>query len=328
MSMVSIVMPTYKGSDKILLPLYGALTQTYPNTEVIVVDDNGCGTAEQIATQQVLQPLIDRGDIVYIAHAENKNGSAARNTGFRAAKGEFITFLDDDDVILPTKLERQMAVMCDPLKPADVVICGSYFVHENGRGIKTKPSWNPAHIQRDYLLDKMHFNTSAILLRKEVVERIGGFDESFRRHQDWEFCLRLMQFATFATVEEYLVIKYATGRNMAGSPEKAVAFYEHFRKKMQPYFNTLTDSDQMAIKRFQSKRLMKTFIYAKKLKGLRSYMRSCGLSIFSLAAVMVDICTHVIKRYTRGNCQHVNSWQRYMQDASAYFEKLYQPEVR
>ena len=79
------------------------LNQTYDNIEVIVVDDNGQGTEHQLLTEKAMEKYADNPKVQYIPHKVNKNGSCARNTGIRASKGEFLGFLDDDDVFLPEK---------------------------------------------------------------------------------------------------------------------------------------------------------------------------------------------------------------------------------
>ncbi|HBT4553067.1 TPA: glycosyltransferase family 2 protein, partial [Enterococcus faecium] len=81
---VSIIIPSYKGSNEILIAVWGALSQTVTSKEIIVVDDNGIGTEEQIKTKEKLQKFIKENKIKYFAHEKNLNGSAARNTGIKA----------------------------------------------------------------------------------------------------------------------------------------------------------------------------------------------------------------------------------------------------
>ena len=107
-SLVSIVMPTYKGTDNICMAIEGALHQTYKPIEIIVVDDNGEGTEEQKKTEVLLSKYISSKKIKYIKHKYNINGSAARNTGMKVAKGEYFSFLDDDDYLFPDKIEKQV----------------------------------------------------------------------------------------------------------------------------------------------------------------------------------------------------------------------------
>ena len=86
--LVSIIIPTYKGSDNIKRAVESALSQTYEQVEVYVVDDNGSGSKEQIETENELKCYEGDDRVHYIAHERNINGSAARNTGIKASKGE------------------------------------------------------------------------------------------------------------------------------------------------------------------------------------------------------------------------------------------------
>lgn len=110
-NLVSVIIPTYKRSDYLLQTIESVLNQTYSSIEIIVVDDNGFGTVFQKETYNKLKSLIVSNKIIYIPHDTNKNGSAARNTGFKASKGEYINFLDDDDELMPDKIEKQVHIL-------------------------------------------------------------------------------------------------------------------------------------------------------------------------------------------------------------------------
>ena len=112
--LVSVVIPTYYRNDGLRRAIESAFSQTYEPVEVIVVDDSGERHAEPVAGEH---------DVTYIAHEENRGGNPARTTGIEAARGEYIQLLDDDDWLLPEKLERQVPVLeSDP--SVGVVYCG------------------------------------------------------------------------------------------------------------------------------------------------------------------------------------------------------------
>ena len=101
--LVSVIIPTYKRSKSLNRAIDSVLSQTYPNIEIIVVDDNGKGSKYQIETEKSLENYIKTDKIKYITHDVNRNGSAARNTGFKHSMGEYINFLDDGDLVsVPT----------------------------------------------------------------------------------------------------------------------------------------------------------------------------------------------------------------------------------
>ena len=102
---VSIIIPTYKRAEDIRKAVNSALTQSLKEIEVIVVDDNSPNTEDRLKTREIIHDMqMDDERLIYIEHPENMNGSAARNTGIKAAKGEFVAFLDDDDEYLPDKM--------------------------------------------------------------------------------------------------------------------------------------------------------------------------------------------------------------------------------
>lgn len=85
--LVSVIIPTYKGADKINSAVDSVLNQTYKNIEVIVVDDNGENESEQLLTAEKMKKYETFENVKYLVHKKNINGSAARNTGIRASKG-------------------------------------------------------------------------------------------------------------------------------------------------------------------------------------------------------------------------------------------------
>ena len=108
---VSVIIPTYKRTEDIYRAIDSVLSQTLEDIEVIVVDDNGVDTEAGKKTASAMQRYKDESRVIYLQHQVNKNGSAARNTGIKAAKGDYISFLDDDDVYHPERLERIVARM-------------------------------------------------------------------------------------------------------------------------------------------------------------------------------------------------------------------------
>lgn len=101
---VSIIIPTYNRAHLIERAIESVLHQTYQDFELIIIDDGSTDNTDDIINK--FQKKDDR--IIYLKHDRNKGGSAARNTGIKASRGEYIAFLDSDDEWLPEKLEKQM----------------------------------------------------------------------------------------------------------------------------------------------------------------------------------------------------------------------------
>lgn len=109
--MVTVIIPTYKRAKYIERAIQSVLNQTYQDFEIIVVDDNDANTEDRKHMEQIMKKYEENRKIQYIKHEKNKNGAAARNTGITLAKGKYISFLDDDDYYMATRLEKLVQVL-------------------------------------------------------------------------------------------------------------------------------------------------------------------------------------------------------------------------
>ncbi len=205
---VSVIIPTYKRPDNLGNALESVACQDFLDKEIIVVDDNGEGspfreeTAAIVATIRKKYPQVS---INFLAHARNRNGAAARNSGLLQATGEYIAFLDDDDVYLPGRLRESIAVLRDSPASCGAVYCGylgwnsSYNDQRRYRG---------GDLSLEILLldyEKHYLHTNTMTYRRAAVLALGGFDETYRRHQDLEFNLRFFSRYTTTVLEKILV---------------------------------------------------------------------------------------------------------------------------
>lgn len=111
---VSVIIPTYKRSDFLSRAIDSVLNQSYKNIEIIVVDDNQKDSPYQNGTNNIMQRLYKDNDrVIYIQNNENIGGANSRNKGAKLATGEYLCFLDDDDIYLPQKIERQLNFMIE-----------------------------------------------------------------------------------------------------------------------------------------------------------------------------------------------------------------------
>ena len=161
--------------------------------EVIVVDDNDPDTEGRRLTEEKMTQFDNEPRVRYIKHERNKNGSAARNTGARAAKGEYVAFLDDDDEYLPRKIETQLEALEG--RDEEWACCYSKFATRKAGGKAVK---GHEHREGNLYLEALSRNLwiasgSNLLVRKDAFFDIDGFDESFIRNQDIEFLTRLLK---------------------------------------------------------------------------------------------------------------------------------------
>lgn len=185
MPRVSVIMPTYNRAHLIGFAIDSVLAQTYRDFEIIVVDD---GSTDN--TREVLSIYRDR--ITYIFQ-ENAGPSTARNRGIQVATGEFLTFLDSDDTISPTKLELQVAYL-EAHPDIEVVYSGWQIISEDG-GIlqnEVRPAWE-GDLLKDLLLEGYLFPIHAPLIRHNCIDQVGLFDESLPAFEDPDLWIRIAQ---------------------------------------------------------------------------------------------------------------------------------------
>lgn len=294
--LVSIVITTYNGVDTIEYAVLSALNQTYKNIEIIVVDDNGLNSEKQVQTKNILNKYIKCGKIFYYPHKKNMNGSAARNTGVSISKGEWITFLDDDDIYLREKVEKELNKVKE--NNADMVICGGFFIDKNGRGYKTKFN-SKTNILKDYLTEKVLFNTSTFLINKNSFKLINGFDDSFRRHQDWEFFTRSFVELNITIVNETLIAKYKFGRNNASNPKIAEEYINHFFDRVGEILFNFNKKDYINILNYQMFRIAKEYRNNGQKDEYYRVLNKVGIHNCYLK-ILFDKIRHIVKKVLFG----------------------------
>jgi len=203
--LVSVIIPTYKRNEMLGRAIQSVLNQTYNNIEVIVVDDNDSKTIYRKNTEEIMKRYSNDNRVKYIKHAENKNGAAARNTGIRNSQGDFIAFLDDDDEFFEDKISLQV----NRLNVLDSSWGGIYCACQTYQeGIKKTAYMNytEGNLCKELLLmENSIFAGSTLLIRREVIQELKGFDESFTRHQDWELLVRFFRKYKIAYINKILV---------------------------------------------------------------------------------------------------------------------------
>lgn len=214
---LSVIIPTYNRANQIGNAIQSILNQTYLDFEIIVVDDNSLDNTKEI----VMSLKDDR--IRYIRHGENKGAPSARNTGIKAAKGEYIAFQDSDDEWLPTKLEKQMKAF-ENVSPQVGVVYSGCLRFENAKKEYIPYSWviqKEGYIHNE-LLKGNFVTTPSIVARKECFENAGMFDERLPRLQDWELVLRFSKYYEFKYIDEPLLVSTFTPCSISSNREARI----------------------------------------------------------------------------------------------------------
>lgn len=183
---VSVIIPAYNAAKYIGEAVDSVFDQTLTNHEVIVVNDGSPDTEE-------LESVLKRYPVSlrYIKQA-NRGAAAARNTGLRAARGEFVAFLDADDKWLPNFLEKQVELL--KLSEADLVYADALLTGESPLAGRTFMELEPSRGEvtpEKLLAVEVTVLTSTVLARKAPILEVGLFDESLRRGQDFDLWWRL-----------------------------------------------------------------------------------------------------------------------------------------
>lgn len=189
MPKVSIIIPTYRHRDFVAATLQSVFAQTFTDYEVIVVND---GSPDD--TEAVLAPYADAGSIRYFYQA-NAGQAAARNRGLAEASGEFVAFLDDDDLWGPEKLEWQVAALARDDRA--VLVYGhvrSFSQSETATFRGPCPSGN---VRKAILRHNWIWSLGQTLIRAAVLRSSGRFDPSIRSADEWDVYIRLSRMGTF-----------------------------------------------------------------------------------------------------------------------------------
>ena len=214
----------YNRDGSIRLAIDSVLRQSFADFELIVVDDASTdGT--RAAAEAVADPRVR-----VIAHAENRGASAARNTGIDAARAPWVAFQDSDDEWLPLKLEKQMARLRAPGADFVAAYCGMIVIGSHrdlSRTGRTRIAYVPRSdagpVEGDILESLMRTSlasTQTLVVRRDLMREVGGFDPEMPALIDWECMLRLAPRGPVACVDEPLVLQRFSANSITREAEK------------------------------------------------------------------------------------------------------------
>lgn len=222
---VSVVLPTFNRARELRRSIHSVLSQTFRDFELIVIDD-----ASTDDTEEVMKG-IDDGRLRYERLSTNLGGAEARNIGSSMARGDIVAFQDSDDEWTCLKLEKSVRELeADPA----VGWVFSPFIQLWGTGCRRMPMKNPTVDQAGFyesLLDANVVGTPTLVVKRAVLETVGGFDASMPRYQDWELALRLAQVSQARFINEPLILSYVTAGSITQNKEAHRVGLRHIYEK-------------------------------------------------------------------------------------------------
>jgi glycosyltransferase involved in cell wall biosynthesis len=212
---ISIVIPAYNAEHTLLETIQSVQQQTFPNFEIIVIND---GSTDR--TLEILNTIADSR--LKIFSYENGGLPVARNRGIAHATGEFIAFLDADDLWSPDKLELQLAAL-QQHPEAGVAYSWTLFMDEQGKSLHAdKPIFFEGNVYDKLLLKNFLASGSNPLIRKQAIESVGEFYPPAGGSADWDYWLRLAARWDFVVVPKPQIFY----RQSSGSMSSKIEFME------------------------------------------------------------------------------------------------------
>ncbi|MDD3333912.1 MAG: glycosyltransferase family 2 protein [Eubacteriales bacterium] len=277
--LISIIITTYGRSFSMVERcLKSVLAQTYSPTEIIVVDDNGASSPLPVELAAGLQAY---PAVKYLAHEKNSGAQRSRNDGVALSQGSWLAFIDDDDLWLPQKLEKQ-AELIDP--SVGLIYCKGWACRKNPDGTTVRKPYNMSAAFltsvdfEDLLYGDYIGTTSQALIARKAIEACGSFDIQQVSRQDYEMWLRISRRFHCVGADEYLFEHWVhDGEQISKGSRRG------YRGLLQVYEKYKAD--------YRAHPLARSHLYlgvARHCKGAKEYLRACSYvlrSVFVLVTV-------------------------------------------
>ena len=269
-TLVSIIVPSYGRPDTLRVCIESLIKQSLKSIEIIVIDDNGKGTENQIITENLINNLNNKFqvEISYHALSVNMGGAHARNKGVELSNSDIVGFIDNDDLALPNRVEEQYkkliefssrnprikACLCLPIRKKN-------GVEVNREDFKFK---------ENYLFELLSLEVnlqigSSIILFKDAYNLLNGFDGKFRRNQDLEFMIRYYEKFDAIILNQYLIVANIDDRSNTPSYRKILETKELFLLKFDSLIKKFSIEKQNKILSMHQLEISKVALWNKNI---------------------------------------------------------------
>lgn len=296
-NLVSVIITTYKRPLWILKrAILSAYRQSYQNIEIIVVNDY----PEDLNLASSIEKMINefKNDrIKYIALEKNSGACKARNVGIKASKGEYIALLDDDDEWLSEKIEKQlMGFISDDIG----MVYSPYYNVENDnitKKVKICLSNKSGDLSKQLLWRNCIGGCSMPIMKREVFEKCGFFDESFPALQDYEMWYRISQHYNINCINIPLTVRYLQNDSISNNYMKKLDGYKLFIEKYKDDYLENPRAYNFCLNCIAKK----MFENGKIKEGINIYKKAIHIKFFSIYNIEKPF-KGIIKFFLRKHC--------------------------
>ena len=267
--LLSVIIPTYRRSEMLYRAIESVLDQTYRNIECIVVNDNNPGDDYSQVLYEQLAKYKSNDHFKFIEQEAHKNGAAARNEGIKAAKGEYIAFLDDDDFWDKTKAEVQISILKTLPEDWGAVSC-LMKLYKDGKVIAAPRPYKDGAIHFEVLTRCVSLGTGSLIIRRRALDKTGYFDENLKRYQDPQLFSCLTEQYKVKLVKRYLHNRDVDDTQNRPSLENINAYHDAFFISVAPQFEKMQKNRKKQVEAIYN--LDKASVYwrnGKKLQAIR-----------------------------------------------------------
>ena len=250
--MISVIIPTYNRVDLLKRAIKSIQNQTYKDIEIIIVSDGSTDNTKEF----VRSVMKFDNRISFFDYFPSKGANIARNIGIEKAKGEYISFLDDDDEWLPTKLEDQLKIF-NYNKKIGLVYTGINIIYIKEKISYTSLPNEEGNLSDRILIDNVIGTTSSVIIKAEILKEVGIFDVNLNALQDWDLWIRICQKTEVGVVKKCLInyYNYTDKKQISSNTLKYEESIRYIELKYKDYYKNL-DNKSFLRKKFCDYKLL------------------------------------------------------------------------
>lgn len=295
--LVSVIMPTYRRSEKLIRAIDSVLNQTYKNLELLLINDNDPFDEYTEQLKKRVEIYSDDKRFKLINQEKHVNGAVARNFGIRRAKGQYIAFLDDDDWWEHNKLEEQVKMLKSLDDSWGAVSCKFTLFDQNGNVIGKTKKYRDGYIYIDILNLMSDVATGTLLIRHDYFDTTRYFDENLLRHQDLQLLVDFTSKYKLKEVNQYLHCVDVSDTQNRPDAQKLIQYKKAFFKSVKPVMDSLNEKERKCIYAMHKYELGYVCLKnGEKCQGLgycKEVLKSpkaCGLALKKTFLKIIQIC--------------------------------------